>query len=130
MRQDLHTAIILITHDLGVVAEMADYVMVMYAGQIVESVDADTLFEQPLHPYTKALMDSIPSLDEEKEILYSIPGTVPNAAAFAPGCRFAERCQRSTSDCFEKTSALKEIRPGHLVRCLNVQPDVMREMGS
>jgi peptide/nickel transport system ATP-binding protein len=128
MRQDLRTAIILITHDLGVVAEMADYVMVMYAGQIVESVDADTLFDQPLHPYTRALLDSIPSLDEEKEMLYSIPGTVPDAAAFPHGCRFAERCQRSTPDCFKSACELREIAPGHLVRCMNVEPSVMRPM--
>jgi len=89
----------------------------MYAGQIVESVDADTLFHQPLHPYTMALLDSIPSLDDEKETLYSISGTVPNAATFPPGCRFAERCQRATRDCSENIIELNEIKPGHLVRC-------------
>ena len=118
MREDFHTAIILITHDLGVVAEMADHVVVMYAGQIVESVDADTLFSQPLHPYTRALLDSIPSLDEEKETLYSIPGVVPDAAAFPPGCRFAERCRGARPACFQLPVELQEIKPGHLVRCL------------
>lgn len=117
MRDDFNTAIVLITHDLGVVADMADHVVVMYAGQVVESVNADDLFAQPLHPYTKALMASIPSLDEEKEVLYSIPGTVPDAAAFPVGCRFAERCPLAQPSCREKMPELRELQPGHLVRC-------------
>jgi peptide/nickel transport system ATP-binding protein len=117
MRDERGTAIILITHDLGVVADMADHVVVMYAGQVVESVDADTLFANPAHPYTKALMESIPSLDEEKEVLYSIPGTVPDAAAFPPGCRFADRCPIAQPSCSEKAPELREVQPGHFVRC-------------
>lgn len=117
MRNDFNTAILLITHDLGVVAEMADHVVVMYAGQVVESVVADVLFEHPLHPYTIALMASIPSLDEEKEVLYSIPGTVPDAAAFPVGCRFADRCSMVQSSCREKMPQLRELHPGHFVRC-------------
>ncbi len=117
MRDDFNTAIVLITHDLGVVADMADHVVVMYAGQVVESVNADDLFAQPLHPYTKALMASIPSLDEEKEVLYSIPGTVPDAAAFPVGCRFAERCPLAQPSCREKMPELRELQPGHFVRC-------------
>lgn len=121
MRRETGTAIILITHDLGVVADMADHVVVMYAGQVVESVNADTIFESPLHPYTKALMDSIPSIEEEKESLYSIPGTVPSAANFPKGCRFAERCPIAEASCFEKMPELRELKPGHLVRCDKVQ---------
>lgn len=117
MRDDFNTAIILITHDLGVVAEMADHVVVMYAGQVVESVNADDLFHNPTHPYTKALLDSIPSLDEAKEVLYSIPGTVPDAAAFPDGCRFAARCPIAQPSCVEKMPGLHEVAPGHLVRC-------------
>jgi len=117
MRDDFNTAIILITHDLGVVADMADHVVVMYAGQVVETVDADDIFADPMHPYTKALLASIPSLDEEKETLYSIPGTVPDAAAFPQGCRFAARCPLSQPSCFEKMPELREIKPGHFVRC-------------
>ncbi|WP_283163010.1 ABC transporter ATP-binding protein [Alicyclobacillus mengziensis] len=117
MRQDFNTAIILITHDLGVVADMADHVVVMYAGQVVESVNADDLFAAPLHPYTKALMESIPSLEEEKEVLYSIPGTVPDATAYPVGCRFADRCPISQPSCYERMPELREIKPGHLVRC-------------
>jgi peptide/nickel transport system ATP-binding protein len=121
MREELNTSIILITHDLGVVAEMADHVVVMYAGQVVESVHADVLFETPLHPYTQALLASIPSLEEEKEELYSIPGTVPSAGAFPPGCRFADRCGWVQPSCTQKMPELREIQPGHFVRCDLVQ---------
>ncbi|RKN85794.1 ABC transporter ATP-binding protein [Paenibacillus ginsengarvi] len=117
MRDDLQTSIILITHDLGVVAEMADHVVVMYAGQVVESANADTVFEQPHHPYTQALLASIPSLDEQKDMLISIPGTVPSAAAFPSGCRFAERCAAVQPSCVERMPDLREIAPGHYVRC-------------
>lgn len=117
MRDDFNTAIILITHDLGIVADMADHVVVMYAGQVVETVEADTMFSGPLHPYTKALMASIPSLDEDKEVLYSIPGTVPDAAAYPTGCRFADRCPIAQPSCQEKMPALREIKPGHFARC-------------
>lgn len=117
MRNEFDTSIILITHDLGVVAEMADDVVVMYAGQVVESADADAMFRDPVHPYTKALMDSIPSLDEEKETLYSIPGTVPNAARYPVGCRFAARCPIAQASCHEKMPELREVSPGHFARC-------------
>jgi len=117
MRDDLNTSIILITHDLGVVADMADHVVVMYAGQVVETTTADEIFSNPIHPYTKALLASIPSLDEEKETLYSIPGTVPDAADYPVGCRFAERCTLVQPSCFEKQPELREIEPGHFVRC-------------
>lgn len=117
MREDFDTAVILITHDLGVVAEMADHVVVMYAGQVVESTNADDLFATPIHPYTKALMDAIPSLEEEKEVLYAIPGTVPDAAAYPVGCRFADRCPIAQDSCREKMPLLREVQPGHLVRC-------------
>lgn len=117
MREDFQTAIILITHDLGVVADMADHVVVMYGGQVVESVDADTLFAQPIHPYTRALLDAIPSLEETKDVLYSIPGTVPNSSAFPTGCRFASRCSLAQAACSEHMPALRKYREGHFVRC-------------
>jgi len=120
MRQEFNTSIILITHDLGVVAEMADHVIVMYAGQIVESVDADTLFDRPEHPYTQALLASIPSLDKDQVSLYSIPGTVPNAAEFPQGCRFAARCGKASAECSAQAVELEEKRPGHWVRCIKV----------
>ncbi|MFB5188860.1 ABC transporter ATP-binding protein [Alicyclobacillus fastidiosus] len=117
MREETGTAIILITHDLGVVADMADHVVVMYAGQVVESVHADIIFDTPKHPYTRALLDSIPSLEEEKDVLYSIPGTVPNAANFPQGCRFAQRCPMAQDSCFVTMPELREVEQGHFVRC-------------
>ena len=120
MREEFHTSIILITHDLGVVAEMADHVVVMYAGQIVESVAADALFDHPLHPYTRALLDSIPSLDQDKDSLYSIPGTVPDASAFPRGCRFAARCALAGPECSAREVELEAKQSGHLVRCIKV----------
>ncbi len=117
MRDDFGTSILLVTHDLGVVAEMADHVVVMYAGQVVETTDADTLFDKVLHPYTKGLMDSIPSINEDKETLYSIPGIVPEATNYPKGCRFADRCALAVASCKEKMPELREIEPGHFVRC-------------
>jgi oligopeptide/dipeptide ABC transporter ATP-binding protein len=111
------TAILLITHDLGVIAETADHVVVMYGGQVVETAGADAIFEEPLHPYTNALLEAIPSIRDEKVRLASIPGTVPNAAGFPPGCRFAERCELAKPSCRETMPELRELRPGHLVRC-------------
>lgn len=117
MRDKLNTSIILITHDLGVVAEMADHVVVMYAGQVVENASADVIFDAPTHPYTKALLASIPLLEDEQEMLYSIPGTVPSAGAFPTGCRFAERCSKAQPSCQQTMPELREITTGHFVRC-------------
>ncbi len=115
------TAVILITHDLGIIAEMADRVAVMYAAQIVEETDTKTLFRHPLHPYTQGLHDSIPMLGEIKERLETIPGNVPNLIGLSGYCRFAPRCKaREKFDlkiCFEIEPSLIEIIPGHKVRC-------------
>ncbi|MEK3725609.1 ABC transporter ATP-binding protein [Paenibacillus sp. FSL H8-0034] len=117
MRDEFETSVMMITHDLGVVAEIADQVVVMYAGQVVESASADHLFEDPLHPYSRALLKSIPSLDEEKEVLYSIPGTVPDSSRYPTGCRFAERCEWTQPSCMETMPELREIKPGQFARC-------------
>src|SRR5512139_2151864 len=93
LRAQMDTAIILITHDLGVIAEMADLVAVMYAGRIVEQADNKSLFNKPTHPYTQGLMASIPILGKVKDVLDVIPGTVPNLVNLPPGCQFAPRCQ-------------------------------------
>ena len=93
LRREMGTSVILITHDLGVVAEMAERVAVMYAGEIVEQTDVNTLFDQPLHPYTQGLIGSIPVLGDIKERLDVIPGSVPNLVNLPVGCRFAPRCQ-------------------------------------
>jgi len=121
MRREMNTSVILITHDLGVVAEMAERVAVMYAGEIVEQTDVNTLFDEPLHPYTQGLIGSIPILGEIKERLEVIPGSVPNLVNLPPGCRFAPRCQarmqHNLTICTEQKPELDEIKMGHKVRC-------------
>jgi oligopeptide/dipeptide ABC transporter ATP-binding protein len=121
LRQNIGTAIILITHDLGVVAEMAERVAVMYAGRIVEQADVITIFDKPLHPYTQGLIGSIPILGKLKERLEVIPGSVPNLVNLPPGCRFAPRCrariENQLSICVEKEPELLVATPNHLVRC-------------
>jgi oligopeptide/dipeptide ABC transporter ATP-binding protein len=121
LRTRMETSVILITHDLGVIAELADRVAVMYAGRIVEQTDVRTLFRQPMHPYTQGLMASIPVLGEIKEVLDVIPGSVPNLVNLPPGCRFAPRC-RPRMDyqlhiCTDVEPDLISHLPGHTVRC-------------
>ena len=115
------TSVILITHDLGVIAEMADRVAVMYAGQIVESADIYELFDHPRHPYTQGLIGSIPVLGKKKDRLEVIPGTVPELVNLPPGCRFAPRCRAreeyKLDICCQVDPVLEEITPEHPVRC-------------
>lgn len=111
-------AIMMITHDLGVVAEMCDRVMVMYAGQVVEETDVKTLFSNPKHPYTRGLMASLPQLAGDQKRLSSIPGQVPNPAHMPAGCRFAPRCPVKQEQCELTQPELLEIEPGHRCRCL------------
>jgi len=121
LRDELKTAVILITHDLGVVAETADRVAVMYAGQIVEEADVSELFNHPEHPYTQGLIASIPVLGEHRDWLDVIPGIVPNLIDLPPGCRFAPRCrvreQLNLSICTQEEPELKTSKTGHKVRC-------------
>jgi oligopeptide/dipeptide ABC transporter ATP-binding protein len=121
LQRESKTAVVLITHDLGVVAEMADRVAVMYAGEIVEEADVHTLFSDPKHPYTQGLLGSIPVLGEVKDELETIPGVVPNLVDLAPGCRFASRCKaRIENDleiCTEVSPGLLEVANTHRVRC-------------
>ena len=121
MRKEMGTSVILITHDLGVVAEMAERVAVMYAGEIVEQTDVNRLFDEPLHPYTQGLIGSIPILGEIKDKLDVIPGSVPNLVNLPPGCRFAPRCQArvkyGVGICTDQDPPLEDIKPGHKVRC-------------
>ena len=121
LRRDMGTSVILITHDLGVVAEMADRVAVMYAGEIVEQADVTSLFDEPMHPYTQGLIGSIPILGEIKEKLDVIPGSVPNLVNLPPGCRFAPRCQARVKYgleiCTKTEPELNEAKANHLVRC-------------
>jgi len=121
LRDQLGTAIILITHDLGIIAETADWVAVMYAGHFVEQAQVTELFKNPLHPYTQGLINSIPILGEEKPRLDVIPGLVPNMIQIPTGCRFSPRCrlreEYQLSICREQEPDLQEILPGHMVRC-------------
>ncbi|MFD2444722.1 ABC transporter ATP-binding protein [Bacillus sp. CGMCC 1.16607] len=117
MKRKFNMAILLITHDLGVVAEYADRVMVMYGGQIVEEADIETLFLNPKHPYTTGLLDSLPSLDKEVDRLGAIKGMVPPAHSFPIGCRFADRCPNVMSKCNESNPELFKVESDHKVRC-------------
>jgi oligopeptide/dipeptide ABC transporter ATP-binding protein len=121
LRSQIGAAVILITHDLGVVAETADMVAVMYAGQIVEQADVNDLFDHPKHPYTLGLIESIPILGEKKRRLDVIPGVVPNLIDLPAGCRFAPRClvrqEHDLSICTEQIPTLETTEGNHLVRC-------------
>ncbi|WP_372994307.1 ABC transporter ATP-binding protein [Lutispora sp.] len=110
-------SLMLITHNLGIVSEICDEVVVMYAGRVVEKGSMEEIFDNPCHPYTKGLMEAIPSLTNKKEELYSIPGTVPIAKNFASGCRFADRCSLCMGDCKDSVPPMKEISPNHYVQC-------------
>lgn len=118
LRADLGMSMLLITHALGVVAEMADRVAVMYAGQIVEEAAARELFHHPLHPYTQGLLASVPRMDQGKAPLHVINGTVPPITDIPPGCRFHPRCPLAGEECVSSVPALADLGSGHLVRCL------------
>jgi len=121
LQTETGTAIILITHDLGIVAEMCERVAVMYAGRIVEEADVETLFSQPKHPYTVGLLGSVPVLGVVKDKLDVIPGSVPNLINLPPGCQFAPRCRPRVENhleiCTQQEPELKNIQPRHQVRC-------------
>ncbi|MBE5395337.1 ABC transporter ATP-binding protein [Brevibacillus borstelensis] len=117
LNKEFQTGVILITHDLGVVAEMADRVVVMYAGEVVEQADVFSLFAEPKHPYTKGLLGSLPKLDENREELDSIPGSVPNPLDMPGGCAFHPRCPAATEECKQNKPQLQEVALNHLARC-------------
>lgn len=117
LQDEIDSSIILITHDLGVIAEMCDDVLVMYTGRIMEQADVYSLFENPLHPYTKGLLQSIPNLHKDNESLYNIKGLVPNLLNLADGCKFHPRCEFVQDICIEKEPELFEVTKGHFVRC-------------
>ena len=120
LKSELGMAIMLITHAMGVVAEVAQRVVVMYAGQVIEEASVDELFARPLHPYTQGLIRSIPRIDlaaTHKQQLQTIPGSVPKLIAPGPGCRFAARCGQATLACTLGTPPLREVASGHKVAC-------------
>jgi peptide/nickel transport system ATP-binding protein len=121
LKSELGMAIMLITHAMGVVAEVAQRVVVMYAGQVVEEAGVKELFAHPRHPYTQGLIRSIPRIDMaalHKHRLETIPGVVPKLIAPAPGCRFAPRCKFVSPACTQATPPLRELAPGHKVACI------------
>jgi oligopeptide/dipeptide ABC transporter ATP-binding protein len=121
LQADLGMSVVLITHDLGIVAEVCDRVAVMYAGQIVEETATTTLFRDPKHPYTLGLIGSVPVIGQRRERLDVIPGRVPDLVDLPVGCRFAPRCrareEHGLTQCTEALPALVEVVPGHTVRC-------------
>ncbi|TDF92738.1 ABC transporter ATP-binding protein [Paenibacillus piri] len=122
LNQNDGTGILLVTHDLGVVAEMCKKVIVMYAGQIVEQGPAYDIFRNPLHPYTEALLKSIPRIGGAREKLYSIPGNVPSPHSMPKGCRFHARCPYAFERCSKEEPALIDEGNGRRVRCLKYDP--------
>ncbi|MCC3359315.1 ABC transporter ATP-binding protein [Bacillus sp. REN16] len=115
---EMNTAIMLITHDLGVVAQICERVIVMYAGKIVEEGEVSSIFKNPKHPYTKGLLKSVPDIRNKNERLYSIPGNVPKPGSITQGCRFAERCEFAFERCFSENPELYAVDElGHRVRC-------------
>jgi len=117
LRDTVGTSIILISHNLGVVAEICDEIHVMYAGRIVESGETFALFDDPRHPYTRGLLNSVRALEQRKPRLDTIPGTVPDLAELGAGCAFAPRCGQCTEKCRMAAPELVETTPGHTVRC-------------
>ena len=118
LQKKFNMSILLITHDLSIVAQVAQRVIVMYGGEIVEEADAKQVFTTPLHPYTEALLKSVPSFKKGKGKLEVIPGSVPNPAEFPTGCRFHSRCREADKICTKVKPGLFEVKKQHLVRCL------------
>ena len=120
LQESYKMGILLITHDLGIIAETADKIAIMYAGKIIEQADVYTIFEQPSHPYTQGLINSIPATKQNQsrgKNLEAIPGIVPNLQALPKGCKFQDRCSQCYDTCREFDPVLKEIQPGHFVSC-------------
>lgn len=118
LKTSLNTSMLLITHDLGIVAKTCDVVAVMYAGEIVEQGSLERLFHNPKHPYTLGLFGSLPSLDKDVKRLSPIRGLMPDPANLPKGCKFCERCDYSCDECCTQEQSLTEIEPGHKVRCM------------
>ena len=121
LQKERNTATLLITHDLGVVAEVCSKVAIMYAGEIVESGTLEHIFEHTQHPYTKGLFDSLPSLDKEVRRLQPIEGLMPDPRHLPSGCKFHPRCSWATEECASREPKLCEVEPGHFVQCLRVE---------
>ena len=119
LKQKLGTSVLMITHDLGIIAEMCDRVAVIYAGEIVELGNLEDIFHNTAHPYTQGLFDSLPNSAGDSKRLKPINGLMPDPADLPIGCSFADRCPYATDECTKTNPELKEITPGHLVRCFH-----------
>ncbi|PLR66657.1 ABC transporter ATP-binding protein [Bacillus sp. UMB0893] len=126
LNQKLETSIVFITHDLGVVAEMCDRVMVMYAGQVVEEGSVLAIFKNPKHPYTKGLMKSVPDIRNKNERLYSISGQVPRPGTVQKGCLFAGRCEYAMAECLEESPPLYRLQNSHQSRCFLAREEAVQ----
>jgi oligopeptide transport system ATP-binding protein len=120
-QKELGTAVIFVTHDLGLVASFCKDVKVMYAGRVVESASTDEIFACPMHPYNAALQQSIPALHQKGQLLFTIPGLPPDLTVDVPGCSFAPRCAHAIDRCREESPFLKEIFPSHQTSCTRFQ---------
>ncbi len=121
LRDEFGMGVIIITHNMGVIAETADRVLVMYAGRVIEEAPVATIFDRPLHPYTRGLLDCVPSLTEDRARLVAIPGTLPDPARRPPGCAFAPRCSHAQPACSAAIPPLETLEPGHRVACLRAR---------
>ncbi|MCI6674305.1 MAG: ABC transporter ATP-binding protein [Spirochaetaceae bacterium] len=123
LRDQYRTSMLLITHDLGVVAEICDKVAIMYAGLIMESGSLSDIYRHTAHPYTKGLFGSLPSMNTREKRLHPIHGLMPDPTDLPPGCPFAPRCSRATGKCSQELPVLRELSPGHLVRCIHMDEE-------
>ena len=123
LQREYHTSILMITHNLGVVAEICDYVYVMYAGKVVEFAEVNELFRNPVHPYTNGLLRSLPKMQSGQERLYNIKGMVPDLLKLPKGCSFAPRCDQVCEKCTDEMPQLIKLNEEHFVRCFHVQEE-------
>ena len=123
LRDETGMSVLIITHNMGVVAEICDYVYVMYAGKIMEQAETFELFDHTMHPYTKGLLDSIPRIGQNAELLHTIPGVVPNLLHLPQGCPFSNRCEYATDQCRTEKAQLHPVAPDHQVRCFRCEEE-------
>ena len=123
LRDETGMSVLIITHNMGVVAEICDYVYVMYAGKIMEQAETFELFDQTMHPYTRGLLDSIPRIGQNAERLHTIPGVVPNLLHLPQGCPFSNRCEYATDHCRTEKAQLHPVAPDHQVRCFRCEEE-------
>jgi len=121
LRDEFGMGVIIITHNMGVIAETADRVLVMYAGRVIEEAPVATIFDRPLHPYTRGLLECVPSLTEDRTRLVAIPGTLPDPARRPPGCAFGPRCQHAQPACAASVPRLEQLEPNHQAACFRAK---------